>query len=170
MLAKAVTLTMVFSACRLGELARMTISPEQITPARLTVGTSTKTALGELQMISILPVADTTICPYAALLEWLKRRGTQTALLFTHPSTDTPLSAIAIARMLREVMTRAGIAESYGAYSIKHAVITYLYSMKVEEVQINEFGRWSLTSRVPGAYYRVATGDKNWLGYCIAGQ
>jgi hypothetical protein len=65
-------------------------------------------------------------------------------------------------------MSEAGISEAYGPYSIKHAVISYLFHRGVDELKINEFGRWSLSSRVPAAHYRIATGERDWLGYAIA--
>jgi hypothetical protein len=170
LLKKSMALTMVFSACRIAELARMTVDTEKVTSERIQVETNTKSALAAMQSITILPVKDSRICPHVTLTEWLRRRRTQTALLYLRPSDDKPLTATLIARMLRELMTRAGIAECYGPYSIKHAVITYLYTKEAEEVQINEFGRWSLSSHVSGAYYRIATGEKDWLGYRIAEQ
>jgi site-specific recombinase XerD len=170
LLKKSMALTMVFSACRIAELARMTVDTENVTSERIQVETNTKTALAAMQSIAILPVKDSGICPHAALMEWLRRRRTQTALVYQRPSNDEPLTATLVARMLRELMTRAGIPECYGPYSIKHAVITYLYTKEVKEVQINEFGRWSLSSHVPGAHYWIPTKDKDWLGYRIAEQ
>jgi hypothetical protein len=65
-------------------------------------------------------------------------------------------------------MTSAGIPEEYGAYSIKHAVITSPFDAGVDEARINEFRRWSYASRVASGYYRVATPQKDWLGFRIA--
>jgi hypothetical protein len=73
-----------------------------------------------------------------------------------------------IAGRLRRLMTRAGISDEYGPYSIKHAVVTFLFSQGASETQINEFGRWSIESGVPSAYYKVATAQCDWLGYRLA--
>jgi hypothetical protein len=64
-------------------------------------------------------------------------------------------------------MSRAGVDKVYSPYSIKHAVITYLFSLQVDETRINEFGRWSASSRVAFSHYRIATGETEWLGYAI---
>jgi hypothetical protein len=65
-------------------------------------------------------------------------------------------------------MSLAGVDKVYSPDSIKHAVITYLFSLQVDETRINEFGRWSSSSRVAFAHYRIATGEAEWLGYRIA--
>jgi hypothetical protein len=121
-----------------------------------------------MQSITFYPVHDEAICPHTAIRAWLGRKKTTVPTLFVHPTSQQPLAAKTIAKRLHDLLIEAGISEGYGPYSIKHAVITYLYSKRVEEVQINEFGRWSLTSRVPAAYYRISTGEQDWLGYRIA--
>jgi integrase len=167
LLIKTLALTMIYSACRLSELARMTVNPKQVTPTGLRVETNLKTSLETQDHIMFYPVEDERICPHAALRDWLGRNA-QGAALFTHHATHAPMTATMIAVMLRELMTRAGISEEYGPYSIKHAVITFLFSEGAEEAQINEFGRWSIASRVPSSYYRVATPRRHWLGYKLA--
>jgi site-specific recombinase XerD len=169
LLVKTLALTMIYSACRLSELARMTVDPKQVTLTGLRVETNLKTALDTRDFIMFYPVDDKRVCPHAALREWLGKHA-QKAALFTHHMTHAPMTATMIAGMLRELMTRAGISEEYGPYSIKHAVITFLFSEGAEEAQINEFGRWSIASRVPSSYYRVATPRRHWLGYKIAGS
>jgi hypothetical protein len=145
----------------------MTVNPMQVFETGLRVNTNLKTSLETQEHIMFYPVEDKRICPHAALGEWLGRHA-QRAALFTHHMTQEPLTATTIAGMLRELMTKAGISEEYGPYSIKHAVITFLFSEGAEEAQINEFGRWSIASRVPSSYYRIATLRRNWLGYKIA--
>jgi hypothetical protein len=167
LLKKALTLTMVFSACRLSELARMTVDPKEVTTKRLRVNMKVKTALDIEDSITFYPVDDKAICPHAALSEWLGQSDAHQTL-FSHPETHKPMTATAIAAVLRELMTEAGISEEYGPYSIKHAVVTFLFDQGAGETQINEFGRWSIASRVASAYYRVATPRQGWLGYKLA--
>jgi integrase len=167
LLTKALALTMVFSACRMCELSRMTTTPEQVTETRLRVETNLKTALDTRDHIFFYPVADARICPHAALREWLGRLAPLPPL-FTLPGTRAQLSTSMIASRLRALMTEAGIPDDYGPYSIKHAVVTFLFAQGASETQINEFGRWSTESRVPSAYYRVATARRDWLGYRLA--
>jgi site-specific recombinase XerD len=167
LLTKTLALTMIYSACRLAELARMTVDPNQVNETRLRVDTNLKTALDTRDFIMFYPVEDSRVCPHAAIREWLGRR-TPHAALFTHPTTNAPLTANTIATTLRELMTQAGISGEYGPYSIKHAVITYLFVHGAEEAQINEFGRWSIGSRVASTHYKIATPRRHWLGYRLA--
>jgi site-specific recombinase XerD len=167
LLTKTLALTMIYSACRLAELARMTVDPKQVNDTRLRVDTNLKTALDTRDFIMFYAVNDSRICPHAATREWLGRRSPRAAL-FTHPTTMAPLTTTMIATMLRDLMTQAGISDEYGPYSIKHAVITYLFTRGAEEAQINEFGRWSINSRVASSYYKIATPRRHWLGYRLA--
>jgi site-specific recombinase XerD len=167
LLVKCLALTMVYSAARLAELARMTVDQSHETKAALRVETNIKTALDTRESITFYPVRNKSICPHAALSEWLRRRPTSRQL-FTDPRTQKPLTETAIAGLLRRLMSSAGISDEYGAYSIKHAVITFLFDGGAGEAQINEFGRWSYASRVASGYYRVATPQRDWLGFKIA--
>jgi hypothetical protein len=167
LLKKTLAVTMIFSACRLSELSRMTVDPNAVTTLRLRVNVRVKTALDSEDSITFYPVEETAICPHAALSEWIGLSGAHQTL-FAQPETHKPMSATAIAAVLRELMTEAKISDEYGPYSIKHAVVTYLFDQGAGESQINEFGRWSMASRVASAYYRVATPRRGWLGYKIA--
>jgi hypothetical protein len=146
----------------------MRVDPKQVTEAGLRIDTNLKTSLETRDFIMFYPVEDKGVCPHTAIRECLGRYA-QRAALFVHHETQGPMTATTIAGMLRDLMTKAGISEEYGPYSIKHAVITFLFSKGAEEAQINEFGRWSIASRVPSSYYKVATQRRNWLGYKIAG-
>jgi hypothetical protein len=167
LLKKTLAVTMIFSACRLSELSRMTVDPKEVTTTRLRVNIKVKTALDTEDTVMFYPVDEAAICPHAALSEWLGRSDAHQTL-FVHPETKRPMTATAVAAVLRELMIEAGISGEYGPYSIKHAVVTYLFDHGAGETQINEFGRWSIASRVASAYYRVATPRRGWLGYKLA--
>jgi site-specific recombinase XerD len=168
LLKKALLLTMVYSASRITELTKLTIDPAEARDTVIRLNTNTKTRLEELRWITIYPVKDKTICPHAAVWELLQRRPKPATHLFVDPVTQHPLTVGAVSAILRTLMSKAGVDKCYAPYSIKHAVITYLFNLHVDEALINEFGRWSFSSRVAYAHYRVPTRDKDWLGFSIA--
>jgi hypothetical protein len=62
----------------------------------------------------------------------------------------------------------ARIPPVFGAYSIKHAVVSYLFGRNVEAWRINDWGRWSPGSTAASTFYKVATKEREWLGFEIA--
>jgi site-specific recombinase XerD len=170
LLKKAIVLTMIFSASRITELSKITAHSNDVREDVIRLDTNIKTRLEEHQWIVFYPLRDKGVCPHAAIREWLSRRGSSSPVLFTDPTTHDPLSIAAISNILRNAMRQAGVGEMFAPYSIKHAVITYLFAQGVPEAQINEFGRWSVSSRVAYQHYRIATGEHEWPGYKIAGE
>jgi site-specific recombinase XerD len=170
LLRKTIVLTMIFSASRITELSKITVRPEDVREDMIRLDTNIKTRLEEHQWITFYPLKDKGVCPHAAIQEWLSRRTGSSLVLFTDPSSLRPLSVTAISSILRSAMRLAGVGDMFAPYSIKHAVITFLFAQGVPEAQINEFGRWSVSSRVAYQHYRIATSEREWPGYKIAGE
>jgi site-specific recombinase XerD len=165
---KTILLTMIYSASRITELTKLTVDPREVSDAIIRLNTNVKTRLEELRWISLYPLSDKRICPHAAVWELLHRRPKPATHLFVDILSQRPLNVATISGILRTFMSSAGVDKCYAPYSIKHAVITYLFNLRVDEALINEFGRWSVSSRVAYSHYRVPTGDRDWLGYTIA--
>jgi hypothetical protein len=72
-----------------------------------------------------------------------------------------------VTAQLQTLLNEAGI-HGYPAYSIKYAVVTFLFDSGVDEARINEFGRWTDTSGVADRHYRIGRSRGTWLGYRIA--
>jgi site-specific recombinase XerD len=170
LLRKAIVLTMIFSASRITELSKITVRSEDVHEDVIRLDTNIKTRLEEHRWIIFYPLKDKSVCPHAAIREWLLRRSCSSPVLFTDPTTQQPLSIAMISNILRNAMRRAGVGDMFAPYSIKHAVITFLFAQGVPEAQINEFGRWSVASRVAFQHYRIATGEQEWPGFKIAGE
>jgi hypothetical protein len=163
-----IVLVMIFSACRFPELTRLSVDPLGVSADQLSLVTVTKTRMDERTAITFRPLREADICPCSAVRVWLRRLDIDGNPLFVDPTTRLPLKQHAISAEVRRMFTEAGIPPSYGAYSIKHAVISFLFSRGIEEWKINDFGRWSPNSTVASTFYRVSSKEPEWLGYEIA--
>jgi hypothetical protein len=165
---KMVVLVMVFTVCRFPELTRLSIDPRDDAADRLTLLTQTKTALDQQTPITLRPLTNVTICPVAAVRAWLERTGESGNPLFVDPTTRQPLKTNQLGDLVRRAFAGADIPPIYGSYSIKHSVVSYLFSAGVEEWRINAFGHWAPGSHTAATFYRVGHTDEDWLGFKIA--
>jgi hypothetical protein len=165
---KMVVLVMVFTVCRFPELTRLSVDPRVVAADRLSLQTETKTALDEQTPITLRPLTNAAICPVSAVRAWLDRTGESGDPLFVDPTSRRPLGARAIGALVRRAFEGAGIPPIYGAYSIKHSVVSFLFGRGVEEWRISDFGRWAPGSHTASTFYRVASRDEEWLGFDIA--
>jgi hypothetical protein len=168
LLTKMIILVMIFSACRFPELTRLSVDPLVASDDTLTLVTVTKTHLDERTPITLHRLEDPAICPLRVVCVWLSRTGLNGTPLFVDPDSRLPLSNRAISARIRTIFGEAGIPPIYGAYSVKHAVISYLFSRNVEAWRINDWGRWSPGSTAASTFYNVPTTERVWLGYEIA--
>jgi site-specific recombinase XerD len=143
---KTILLTMIYSASRITELTKLTVDPKEVSDTIIRLNTNVKTRLEELRWITLYPLSDKRICPHAAVWELIKRRPKPATHLFVDLGSQRPLTVGAVSGVLRSFMSSAGVDKCYAPYSIKHAVITYLFGLRVDEALINEFGRWSFSS------------------------
>jgi hypothetical protein len=72
----------------------------------------------------------------------------------------------AISRLLKKELRRAGIANSFPAYSIRHALITFLFEQGLSEVEVNAYTGHSNNSHTALTNYFHL--DANWMGVRIA--
>jgi hypothetical protein len=165
---KTVVLVMVFTVCRFPELTRLSIDPRIAEADHLSLLTEMKTALDEKTPITLRQLTNATICPVRAVRAWLERTGESGNPLFVDPTTHLPLKARQIGELVRRAFAGAGIPPIYGAYSIKHSVVSFLFNAGVEEWKINAFGRWAPGSHTAATFYRVDPTDDDWLGFRIA--
>jgi hypothetical protein len=168
LLTKMIILVMIFTACRFPELTRLSVDPLVSSDDILTLVTGTKTHLDEWTPITLHRLEDPAICPLRVVCVWLNRTGLNGAPLFVDPDSRLPLSNKAISTRIRTTFGEAKIPPVYGAYSVKHAVISFLFRRNVEAWRINDWGRWSPGSSAASTFYRVAATEREWLGYEIA--
>jgi integrase len=169
LLTKTLALTMIYTGCRLKDLTTMKLKQESILEDTLVVDMQVKTRLEEWWPVEIKATGQDGQCPYHTIARWFGRRAHPDNLLFVEPGSSKPLTSTQIATLLQTLLRDAGI-HGYTAYSIKHAVVTFLFSRGVDERRVNEFGRWSATSRVADRHYRIGRSRDAWLGYIIAGE
>jgi hypothetical protein len=167
LLTKALALTMIYTGCRMQELTTAKLKREAIRTDALLVEMQVKTNLQELWPVEVKATGRGAQCPYETIACWFERCAHPGGLLFLEPKTSTPLTYPQVATRLQSLLEDAGI-HGYPAYSIKYAVVTFLFGKGVEERRINEFGRWSAASRVADRHYRIGRSRDTWLGYIIA--
>jgi hypothetical protein len=78
LLGKTLLLTMIFSACRITELTKLTSDPSGIRSNMIRLSANVNTRLEELRWITIWSIANKSICPLNAIRELLRRRRSQT--------------------------------------------------------------------------------------------
>jgi site-specific recombinase XerD len=162
---KAMLLTMIFSLCRLEEIARMrAASRQQDTDAFVLVMTQ-KQSQDQMQMVPLRTLECAETCPVRALQEWAARgHGRPPGYLFLDWRTGRKWTRNRISNMFLRVMHASRIPAFYGAYSIKHATVTALSRRGATMEQIIAAGRWAPGSRTPQQYYDIPTLDHEWLG------
>jgi integrase len=103
-------------------------------------------------------VDEKQLCPVDAVLElWARVRVAKpdaTGLFFDDLFT-APLTKYKLEREMKALMLRAGIDIRYTPYSIKHAAITHLLSVGVDEVIINKNARLSRFAGTAVKHYFV---------------
>jgi site-specific recombinase XerD len=162
---KALLLVMVFSACRLAELARM--SRPDLTggiPPSVTLRAVTKQRQAQLQDFVMRRASRPAICPVATLLAFLARTAEPRDGLLFHTEAGRALSRPVISYQFLKAFAAAGIDPHYTAYSVKHAVVTKLYNLGATDEQVCAYGHWAPGSRTPRQWYFIPVVDKEWLG------
>jgi site-specific recombinase XerD len=163
---KAMVLLMIFSACRLSEIARVTAPAVQEEKGCFTATTIMKQKQAMIQPLRVYTLSDGAVCPVRALNAWDERRKRlhPPPYFFFNLTTRHHLRQSDVSAAFRGLMTQAGIPERFGGYSIKHAVITKLFRTGTPDEQIVSFGRWKPGSTVPRTYYYIASNKPQWLG------
>jgi integrase len=162
---KALLLVMIFSACRLAELARMS-RPEPLnrTTLSITLRAVTKQKQAQLQDFVMRRASRPAICPVETLLALLTRTAEPRDGLLFHTELGRPLTRPIIAYQFLKAFAAAGIDSHYTAYSVKHAVVTKLYNLGATDEQVCAYGHWAPGSRTPRQWYYIPVVDKEWLG------
>jgi integrase len=173
---KAMLLVMIFSACRLAELARMERPEEGGTQETAVVlRTVTKQFQETKRRIVMRRLAGQALCPVEAVNVWRHRSeavgGEQLFFGFRYDAEGQrmgeecqPLSTAGICARFLRVMSDAGLPSHFTAYSVKHAVVTKLFKLGATEEQVNAYGGWAQGSRTARQWYDIATLEQDWLG------
>jgi hypothetical protein len=168
---KAMLLIMIFSACRLAELARMERPSEEHTAEGvMALFTVTKQFQEEKRRIVIRKVSTPSLCPVSTTKAWMERsKGREREWLF-YRQVDQKWSTATICTQFLRAMRAAGIPDHFTAYSVKHAVVTKLFKLGATEEQVNAYGGWAQGSRTARRWYDIATMEEEWLGARLVGE
>jgi hypothetical protein len=104
LLTKALALTMLFTACRLEDLATMELREDAIKPERLTLELRRKTSLDQISPVEVKPTHDEPLCPYNTIVSWFGRRAHSGGLLFSEPGSGKPLTSLSVATRLEALL------------------------------------------------------------------
>ena len=107
---------------------------------------------------------DRQLCPVTAfrlLLERSRRLGAGD-VLFCSDSGRPYQQTAGISRLLRRLMTAAGIPDHYVAYSIRHALITALFDAGLSETDVNTYTGHSHNAHTAARFYYHL--NSRWVG------
>jgi integrase len=163
---KAMILLMIFTACRLTEIRRVTVAATQREEGCFVATTIMKQKQAVIQPLRVYALNDSAICPVRALTAWDKKRKTlrPPPYFFFNLTSRSHLRQSEVQDAFINLMRQAGVSADYTAYSIKHAVITKLFRLGIPDEQIINFGRWKPGSTVPRTYYYIASTRPLWPG------
>jgi integrase len=117
---------------------------------------------------AIRPLEDKRLCPltfYELLKSGAGRRGC-TNTLFCSDSGKPYTRTDKLLKSLKLYIHEAGISEVFTAYSIRHATITKLYRMRLEEKQVNAYTGHSNNAHTTLNYYYHL--NNAWVGSRLA--
>jgi site-specific recombinase XerD len=164
---KAMISLMIFSACRLSEISRVTPPDAQSEGDSFVVQTIMKQKQAFIQPLRVYALPDEAVCPVRTLRAWADRRmrlRPPQHVFFFNLRTRRHIKQMDASTAFRAWMARAGVPDRFKGYSIKHAVITKLFRLGMPEEQIVSFGRWKAGSSVPRTYYYIAASKREWPG------
>jgi hypothetical protein len=98
---------------------------------------------------------------YHLLREGAKSRGVTDTLWCSDGGVKYSQSSF-ISRMLKRLLGKAGIPAWFAAYSIRHALITYLFGLGATEVEVNAYTGHSNNSHTALNHYFHL--DEKWMG------
>jgi integrase len=164
---KAMISLMIFSACRLSEISRVTPPGTQPEEDSFLLHTIMKQKQAFIQPLRVYALEDKAVCPVHTLRAWETRRNRLNPpqhVFFFNLRTRRHIKRDEVSAAFRAWMARAGVPDRFKGYSVKHAVITKFFRLGMPEEQIVSFGRWKAGSSVPRTYYFIAASKREWPG------
>ena len=138
------------------DLNFMTLSPGKVCFAIREVLKTSKPGSSFSLETNKYSVAETNICPFACLMEYLdatKPLRTSNKLFVSYLKPHRPVSAQTISRWLTNVLNRSGVDTSYGSHSVRHASTSKAASLNVHVDIILRMAGWS-SERTFACFYR----------------
>jgi hypothetical protein len=165
-LLRTIALVAFFTILRPVELLNIELVPDQIFTEGCVVLATIKTSQTKFTRIFIPRIKDYRICPFFHLMRLLYLNKT----LFNSPSKEIwvnssngkVLSSFILRKNLQIIMKKAGIQDTFTAYSYKHAAISFPVKSGVSESEIDQACRFKFNkiNLVISQYYAVSETQK----------
>ena len=170
-MARAAAVFMIFIPCRPVGMFRMDPSNARLDAGgiNLIVPSKEKTDKGRGQTEFVLrPMDDKNLCPlslFRLLRKAAVHKGFLNQLWFSQAGSLYKQPAF-ISLLLKRLLTAAGIPARFAAYSIRHALITYLFDCNMTELQVNAYtGHSQKAHTAATSYFHL---DSKWIGRALA--
>ena len=171
LMARAAAVFMILIPARPVGMFRMNPfrSRKDATGNNIIVSTKEKTDRGRGRTEFILrSMENKNLCPQT-LFDLLRRiawKKGQFSTLWLNDAGKPYKQPAFISLLLKKLLTAAGIPSRYAAYSIRHALITYLFESGVPELQVNAYtGHSQRAHTAATSYYHL---DSQWIGKALA--
>jgi hypothetical protein len=171
-LARAVVVFMTFIPCRPIAMIPMDGTKETWKAGGkiLTVGTKEKTDKdrGYTELV-IRKIVEKNLCPLT-LYRLLKARAARLGAggsLFCSASGVPYTTSAPLSRLLKGLLTLAGIDPQFPAYSLRHVLITALFDGGLEEHEVNAYTGHSNNAHTAATNYYYL--NSRWVGRALAG-
>jgi integrase len=173
LIAKAIVLLRIFTACRTAEVVNILWEKVQINPSKgvayLPTRPKDKGSRQQSLIIHALSDVQERICPFRTLLD-LKIKQNDPLLTSISPFRTAPgrflSSSAQAAKLIMEDMQAAGVPSEFKPHSIRAAVISKAFALNLSRDQISLLSGHSLnTNTIMQHYYREID---NWPGFRIA--
>jgi hypothetical protein len=140
----AAAVFMIYVPCRPVALIRInpTTATEHPTGTALTVMSREKTDFGRGQTVLYLRDNEFDILSCRFWFNFLHNRALNLGVkdaLFVSETGHAYVCADSISKALKQLLADAGIPSIYLPYSIRHALITYLYELGLDETRVNAY-------------------------------
>jgi integrase len=140
----AAAVFMIYVPCRPIALIRINPSTAAAHPSgkAITVMSREKTDFGRGQTVLLIWEDKIEILSPRFWFNLLHERALRfgiTDALFVSEAGQAYVRTDALGRALKQLMAEAGIPPNYLPYSIRHALITYLYELEYSETQVNAY-------------------------------
>ena len=168
--ARAAALFMIFIPCRTIGAWRINCDTEVWSADGLSVDVTAKekTDYGRGTTAFLIRACKVTnLCPltaYRLLKAEASKRGAQGTLWCTVAGKPYKQASF-LSRLLKGLLREAGIPAQYTAYSIRHALITALFEMGLNEVQVNAYTGHSNNAHTALTHYFHL--DEKWVGHAL---
>jgi hypothetical protein len=171
LMGRAAVLFMIFIPCRPVGIWRMRVKEEKVSADGKAIEIPTREKTNTSKGSTVLLIRAGTVPNLCAVRVYNLLRKGATARGITETVWCSERGVVykqssAISRLLKNELRRAGIADSFPAYSIGHALITFLFEQGLSEVEVNAYTGHSNNSHTALTNYFHL--DANWMGVRIA--